>query len=251
MSIYYYIRGLKSYTFKSISLSGVTKFQIMAKKKQIDPFAVKDCALIAIATGIRAQNLRELKDKLQTVSYDCIYYHFWGGLLRPRFDDPEYHNDFSVWARHGLNDKILAERLSIIDPTEFGDLEDLRHELIDIIEERLDELEFPPLSKYDNQFEFIRSQIVIFDTRLVVNHPRELRQLLPNMSLGSIFYHFIDAVRRTDNGLDDFQNWIMYLGDEYEKLCLNINEIDPYFASLVDLRHRLTGVFANFFRDGR
>jgi len=29
----------------------------------IDPFAVKDCALIAIATGERAHNLRELRDR--------------------------------------------------------------------------------------------------------------------------------------------------------------------------------------------
>ena len=55
-----------------------------------DPFAVKDCALIAISTGTHAQNLRELRDRLETVHPGCIYYHFWGGLLRPQFDEPEY-----------------------------------------------------------------------------------------------------------------------------------------------------------------
>ena len=50
-----------------------------------EPFIVKDCALIAIATGIRAQNLRELRDRLRDIDLNCVYYHFWGGLLRPRF----------------------------------------------------------------------------------------------------------------------------------------------------------------------
>lgn len=44
-----------------------------------EPFAVKDCALIAIGTGERAQNLRELRDRLLTTHPACIYHHFWGG----------------------------------------------------------------------------------------------------------------------------------------------------------------------------
>lgn len=55
----------------------------------VDPFAAKDCALIAVATGEYVQTLRELKEKLAAIPTGCIYHHFWGGLLRPRFDDPE------------------------------------------------------------------------------------------------------------------------------------------------------------------
>jgi hypothetical protein len=48
----------------------------------IDPFGVTDCALIALATGERAQNLRELLDRLVRTRDDgVIYYPFWGGLL--------------------------------------------------------------------------------------------------------------------------------------------------------------------------
>ncbi|MFQ5825162.1 MAG: DUF5752 family protein [bacterium] len=215
---------------------------------EVAPFAIKDCALIAIATGKRAQGLRELKDHLQTITPDSIYYHFWGGLLRPRFDDPEYHNDFAIWSRHGLHDKIIAERLSLIDPTDFTTLEDLRQELIEVIEERLDEVEIPPWAKHDDQFEFICSQIVIFDTHQEIKHPREFVQILPRMSVGSIFYHFIDARRRNESGMDDFQNWIRELGDEYTNLCRYINEIDPYFSTLAELRSQITKVFSTFFK---
>lgn len=164
-------------------------------------FAVKDCALAAIATGRRAQNLRELRDVLAVVHPGAIYYHFWGHLLRPRFDDPEYNNDFAVWCFRSLHDRKIAERLSIVDPTDFPDQESLRRELIEIIEERLDETEFPPWAKTDQQFNFVRSQIIVFDTRKRLDHPRELAAVVPHLPPSSIFYHFVDARRRTARSL--------------------------------------------------
>lgn len=214
-----------------------------------EPFMIKDCALIAIATGRRAQNLRELRDRLRDVDVNCIYYHFWGGLLRPRFDDPEYHNDFAIWVAHGLHNKILAERLAVIDPASFDTMESLRDELVDVIEESLDETEFPKWADRDDQFEFIRSQIVVFDTGTRVESPGDFVEILPRMSAGSIFYHFIDARRRRDNDLDDFQNWLSAFGDTFENLRYLINRIDPYFTPLTQLRAELSGVFRAYFQE--
>jgi len=214
----------------------------------INPFEIKDCALIAIATGKRAQNLRELKEYLNTIGTDSIYYHFWGSSLRPRFDDPEYHNDFAIWAAHSLHDKFLAERLAVIDPTEFSELNDLRAEIIEIIEERLDEVDYPLWSKRDQQFEFIRSQIVIFNTERKVYSPEDFQKVVPEMSVGSIFYHFIDSRRRLSSSIDDFQNWLLNYGNDYEDLCLQIREIDPYFSTLSKLRSELAQLFTDYFR---
>ena len=60
-------------------------------------FRIQDCALIAIATGEKAQNLRELRDRLKYIPPSSLYYHFWGGLLHHHFDDPEFQNDFARW----------------------------------------------------------------------------------------------------------------------------------------------------------
>jgi len=119
-----------------------------------EPFAVKDCALLTISQGERAQNLRELRDRIRSVHPGSIYHHFWGGLLRPVFDDPEYRNDFAVWASRGLHDIRLAERLAIVDPTSFAILEDLRQELLEVVEERLEESEFVPWPKPTSSFFF-------------------------------------------------------------------------------------------------
>ncbi len=203
------------------------------------PLYIKDCTLIALATGKRAQNLRELREHLRVIPTNCIYYHFWGGLLRPRFDDPEYHNDFAIWAAHSIHNKILAERLAVIDPVAFSSLEDLRMELLDVIEESLDETEYPIWARRDDQFEFIQHQIVVFDTHRFLETPDALKAALTEFSMGSLFFHFIDARQRNENSLDDFQNWLRQFGPSCEDLRELIDTIDPYFSSLNDLKEKL------------
>jgi len=217
----------------------------------IDAFAIKDCALVAIATGKRAQNLKELYEYLQIIHPESIYYHFWGEMLRPRFVDPEYNNDFSSWAHHGLHDTRLAERLGVIDPTDFKDLESLRRELLDVIEERLDEFEHIPWSKKDRQFHFIRSQIVVFNTQQTIEAPEQLPKKFPGISTSSIFYHFVDARRRNEEGYNDFNAWLGGFGEKYSALCVRLSEIDPYFTSLVDLRKELSRIFIEYFGKGQ
>jgi hypothetical protein len=207
--------------------------------QQSPPLLVKDCALITIATGIRAQNLRELRDTLETVHASSIYYHFWGRFLSSSFEQPEFNNDFAAWGRHGLHDYVLAERLAVVDPTEFPDLELLRQELIEIIEERLYESAIVPWAKTDQLFYFKRSKIVVFDTKQRIADPTVLPQVLPSLSLSSIFYHFIDARRRPPEGVDDFSAWLDAFGETYAGLRNEIGSIDLYFSTMSEIRTRL------------
>jgi hypothetical protein len=213
-------------------------------------FKVRDCALVAQATGRRAQNLRELREGLAYVTTASIYYHFWGRLLRPVFDEPEYNNDFASWAYHALHDKVLAERLSAVYPVEFPDLEALRQELLDIVETRLDESELIPWAQADQLFHFIRATTIVFDTELKAERPEDLVYLLPKMSSGSIFYHYVDAQRRTTDGVDDFSLWLGGLGESFEPLRQRIMAMDPWFSSLAQLRDELAAVFEGFFDGG-
>jgi hypothetical protein len=208
------------------------------------PFALKDCALVAIAAGARAQNLREMRDVLQTVHPGCIYYHFWDVLLRPGFDEPEYNNDFAAWVFYGLHDTRLAERLAVINPAEFSDVEQLRRELIDAIEERLDESELVPWAPADHQFHFVRSQIVVFDTHRSISRPEDLAEVMPTLSAGSVFYHFIDARRRQPVGIDDFRAWLGSWGERYVDVSARLAAVDPYFSSLTELRRELAEIFS-------
>jgi hypothetical protein len=168
--------------------------------------------------------------------------------LRPRFDEPEYNNDFAEWVHHALQDNILAERLSVIDPDPFVNLESLRHELLEVIDQRLDEIGTLTWAKPDMQFNFVRAQMVVFDTRGKIEEPEELVEAMPKMSVGSIFYHFIDARRRSPEMMDDFRTWLRSCGDD--DLCSQVAAVDPYFGSLVELREQLTDLFTKYFFRG-
>lgn len=206
-------------------------------------FVIKDCALIAIATGIKVLTLRELRDQLSMVDADSIYYHFWGGLLQPRFEEREFNNDFAAWVKHGLHDSMLAEQLAVLDPTDFHSLEELRLEMVDIIEIHLDQSEHHDWLRATRQFEFIRSQIVVFDTHRTVAEPEELAQLLPHFSVSSLFYHFIDARRRQPDSIDDFSQWLAVFDKRYVELNRELATVDHYFGTLTELRAHLTTIF--------
>lgn len=212
----------------------------------VEPFAVHDCALIAMATGSRAETLKDLRDILLQCHSDSIYYHFWGGLLHTRFEEREFNNDFAAWARHVLHDRVLGERLAVVDPTAFATLEDLRHELVEVLEQRMDELQYLPWAQPDLQFEFIQSQTVVFDTGRRLSSPEQLLAAVPELSAGSIFYHFIEARQRPPGGLNDFQVWLKTFGPSYSDLADAMGAIDPYFSSLTGLRQQIASALASY-----
>jgi hypothetical protein len=216
-------------------------------RRRTEPFAVKDCALLAIATGRRAETLKELRDRLLDAAPSSIYQHFWGHLLEAQFEEPEYNNDFAAWGKHGLHDGTLAERLAVVDPTHFPDIEGLRQEVLEIVEQRLDESEMLAWVKAEHPFEFTRSTVVVFRTPRELTRPRQLAIELGHFSTGSIFYHFIDARRRREDGMDDFRGWLRHFGSDHEDLVEILGEVDPYFITLTRLRAQLASIFQQYF----
>ncbi|MGJ0483842.1 MAG: DUF5752 family protein [Methylomicrobium sp.] len=215
----------------------------------IPPFILKDCALIAVATNQRAATLKEFRDHIETLSKDSLYYHFWGNLLLPHFEEREYINDFAGWVRHSLHDAILAEQLAVLDPTRFSNPEDLRYRMLEYIDDRLEQSEYLQWTRASQRFEFIRSQIVVFDARTAVTDPHEMVELIPHLSVNSIFYHFIDSRRRTENKIDDFRQWLSFFGDTYQPLIERLSQLDPYFLTLTQLRQQLAATFQEYFTE--
>jgi len=197
-----------------------------------------------------AQSLKDLRDQLLAIHPGSIYYHFWGGLLHTRFEEREDNNDFAAWARHWLHDKVLAERISVIDAAAYANLEDLRLELVEIIEQRLDEQEILAWVPADQQFEFIRSQAAVFRTDRRFHAPADLAAFIGDLSSGSVFYHFIDARRRNENRRDDFRNWLDQFDSRYVRLQDCLASVDPYFTSLAELRSLLAAAFTECLEAG-
>lgn len=211
------------------------------------PFYIKDCALAAIAIGSKAKTLGEFRDRLITIPAESIYYHFWRQSIETSLVPGSFYNDFSNWAHYDLHDDILAERLALIDPTEYEDLERLRAAVIDVVENRLDEQDAVPFYLHGEAFHFIKSKIVVFNTQYKMEHPRDLVKTIPFISHSSLFYHFIDARSREIQGLDDFSTWLHSYHEEFLPLLEKLKLIDPYFIPLASLKRKLQATVTEYF----
>ena len=203
-------------------------------------FEVKDCTLITRMAGLRAVvNIRELQDRVGICQPECLFHHFCETMIRPTFDDPEFYNDFAVWAIRTLRDRILAERLAMINPYKVRTFEELRQQVLDILEERIYEERHIPWAPPGQEFHFMQAVTVVFDTGVVLHRPQDLVEQFPLMSRGSIYYHFVEARRRTRRQRDDFSAWLMEFGDETAPLVAALENVEFYFLTLAELKDNL------------
>ena len=112
--------------------------------------------------------------------------------------------------------------------------------MIEEREEYLDSNESQLWSTPDKQFEFLTSQLVVYSTNKSLTHPDMLVNIVPQLPVSSIYYHFIDARRRLPDSGDDFRSWLAGWGEQYAELRNELAEIDPYFTTLIDLRQQIS-----------
>lgn len=215
-------------------------------------FKVKDCSLITRMAGVKeAMNLRELEERLRVCPDECLFHHFCETVIRPTFDYPDYTNDFALWAGSQLRDKILAERLSVLNPYKCKSVDELRQQVLDILEERLSETDHILWAPKNRAFQFLQAVTVVFETDIKLNRPYDFYEQLPNMSHGSIYYHFIEARRRTKWMVDDFTAWLSEFDIEAKPLIKTLSEIDFYFLTLAELKNTLVAVTTEFFKEAK
>jgi hypothetical protein len=209
-------------------------------------FEIKDCVLLSLMSGMPpAFNLRELRDRIAACSSDVLYHHFCETTLVASFDYPDYRNDFAVWASKRLGDKVLAERLGIIDPYSYGSMEELRVEVLDVIDERLGELTMVPWARPGHEFYLMKATTIVFDTGERIHQPEELLRAIRRMSTGSIYFHFLEARRRPPVGCDDFTAWLPAFGSAWQPYIETLKELDFYFSTLSQLKRQLIELFEN------
>jgi hypothetical protein len=213
---------------------------------EVRTFRVKDCTLIVRMGGVEpALNLRELQERIRICPTECLYHHFSETLIRPSFDYPEFRNDFAIWSYRNLRDRVLAERLGVINPHSFDNLEELRGRLLEILEERLDEVHYIPWVEKGGEFRFLRAATIVFDTGLDLHTPGDFISQLGNMSNSSIYYHYIEARRRTEEKTDDFSAWMKRLERAPTRLIEILHSIDFYFLNLSELKNALINATIN------
>lgn len=201
------------------------------------PFWFHECVVMPMPTGKTAVNLRDMLQTLREVDESVLCYHLWQSRMAIAHPAVEYPNDFAVWAAQALQDSRLAEKLSVIDPFGFENMEEVRETLVDLLEEYLWDLPSVPWARPGFEFHFCEaSTVVLLRARIVAGTLSEFRSGLTQVGLDSIYYHFVDARWRLRSmKTDDFSNWIR---DSYDlpDLVAAIQAIDVWFYTLEEVR---------------
>ena len=122
-----------------------------------DPFVFYGCVELRQVLDRTARDERELMDRIEEVPAGSIFYHTHGYFLRHRPVTMAYGNDFARWVALEVRDQALAERLALVDPFEFPNLEDLREELVTIIREHTAGLSSVPRVEFGDLTELTAS----------------------------------------------------------------------------------------------
>lgn len=203
-----------------------------------EPFAFVACHELREFVGLRAENERQLADLMEEVSLDSIHYHTHAFFLRHKFVAGAYPNDFATWAAVQVRDRVLGERLAMVDPGEFATLQALREELVSVIDDHLRHLQIVPGVIYGEPFDFIQSRIVEIPTGTQVRTLQEFRDALLEVDVSAIYFHLVEARLRLGRGQNDFAAWLD-LGVGLPELAALVRAVDPYAGSLEQTRTRL------------
>jgi hypothetical protein len=210
----------------------------MIKKIAEHPFFFVGCWELREMLGRSSRDEQQLLEAIEEIPLDSIYYHTHSFFLRHKYIAGPYPNDFATWAAIQVRDRVLGEKLGVLAPYDFENLESLRGEIVTIIEEHLSQLESIPRVTYGEPFHFMQSRIIEVPTGLAARTLTEFREILASVDDSVVYYHTFEAISRLGRGKGDFALWIeeqIGLPD----LAQKISNIDPYMTTLESVRHRI------------
>jgi hypothetical protein len=207
-------------------------------KKDTYPFRFIGCTEVRELLGLRADTEIQLMEMLEDIPSDSIYYHTHSYFLRHVYLAGPYPNDFANWAAIQLRDRVLGEKLASVYFSQEKSIEDIRLELIEIIDVHVSELRVVPAASNGNPFHFVKSEIVEVPLERETKNLSEFMDALKNIHASAIYYHIFEARIRVRRGRNDFSIWLDEILGLHD-LAERIEKIDFYMCSLEGLRARI------------
>lgn len=202
--------------------------------EEIRPFEFKQCVNLIKSTGLKARNLRELRERTAVVSGESIFHHTYQYFLKGRV--LEYTNDFAHWAGESLEERALSEHLSNVDPYAFKNIEDLRMELLNVIDGYLKNFPEPREAMPGDEFYFNETVTLTSPLGIKAKNLAEFLIAIKYVDAAAIYYHFYEA--RVRLGVDDFSKWLEDSLDKKE-VAERIRGIDPFMHSTEEIRKHI------------
>jgi hypothetical protein len=205
------------------------------------PFVFTGCVELRQSLNLRAQDERELMDRLEDVPAASVLFHTYGYFLRHGPMTTAYGNDFAAWVAMQVRDQVLGERLAVVNPVEFDSLDRLREELVPVISDHLTHLSSVPRIEFGESFYFQQSDVVQVALGPGVTSLAEFRNALADVDTSAIYFHMIEARARLGRRSYYFSEWIRS-SLHLPELADRVARIDAYMTSLERVRARILGL---------
>jgi hypothetical protein len=221
-------------------------FYIRVKEKHMAKvFQFMSSASLEMLTGRTASNVAELKEMISTCSESSIFYHTFSALLKMREARAPYNSDFSQWVAENLHAPALAEKLTAVDFAEYQTLEGLRERLLEIIRTyREEQVEGMERSCYE-PFYLHDVQRFVYLTDKFAYDLASFRELLPTISIYSVYFHFIESRLSANLDCNDFSEWMEETLD-LPDLASQIRKIDISIYTIEGLRQRILDIVDDY-----
>ncbi len=204
------------------------------------PFRFVSCMELREVLGKRAMDEHRLLELIEEVPADSIYYHTHSYFLRHAYTQQLYSNDFATWVVLYAQDRILGERLGVLDPFAFGDIEQLRDEIIRIMADHLNHSTASSRCVVSEPFEFIRSHIIEIPLGLETRTLSEFYGALADVEIGAVYNHVCEARMRKRQLSVDFARWISSEeGLGLQELALRVEQVGRLGLSLEGMRNKI------------
>ena len=204
-------------------------------EEPLSPFEFKQCVNILKSTGKKARSLHEFREVISEVSAGALFYHICQYYLKGHI--LQYTNDFARWAGEVLEESALAEQLSNIDPYAYASIDEIRRELIRVIDEYLKAYREPREVRPGEEFFFEETVTMIYSAGILVRNLAEFLIAVRYLDASSIYYHFYEARVRL-GGRDDFSNWIEHSLNK-RILAEKIRRIDLFMHTIEGTRSHI------------
>ncbi|MEZ0318573.1 MAG: DUF5752 family protein [Pyrobaculum sp.] len=166
------------------------------------PFRFYTAYYVSLYNKRRARTLRELLEGIKTADRSVLFHHIFHTIRAKHLVPPKYTNDFARWVGEEVGDEDLAAELSDISGAEPATIEDLRKELVEILEPKADDR--PGRS----EFVFVGMEPVVVETRYVAHTLADFLDLVETVPGESIVYHFVTRRVLEGAGRNDFSAWL-------------------------------------------
>lgn len=205
------------------------------------PFYFNSAAHLLQIGREKAHCLKELLEAIRLCPDASIFQHTFQTLEEHHFIREGFSNDFAHWAFAACNEVELAERLSALDVREFTSIQDLREQLVRVMEGYLEKNPKAATRPAMEPFYLMAADLVVIPTPYVARNLEEFADGLRQVSIHSIYYHYIDARLRLKLNTNDFSVWLeqeLDLGQAGDRL----NQIDIYTSTLEGVRRSILKV---------